>query len=450
MRDLTNASKDAPEPVLLAGQVLHLDRAYKLEPQRTVRSTCYDEKLAGLRAQGRKRVEQMEALLFSECRRTSSCTPGDLHLPDCRFDCSEGVIWYHFSNSKCMFILSYFSLHSRGGNRSDVGGGQFTYGGTRLLPCGWGNGIAARLSQLFTEEPAHLIDWVAWLELDRTNSMFIDWSDDQEVRYATSCDRLLIDIAASCHLLRRSDSTPLVPSWSLLSRTTQVSEQLQNPYARSIFAGEALCRLSRDCGVEARTLRWHPVIKRSAWAWQFCGPASLQAESAAILDAIRDSKTGATLRSNVGHYFTATLMDGDMLADVRRLNLIRSEMTFRLARTIGARASLAHGNGVHGLLHRYAMLSEFVRLSADFFGITKDVSFGFDAIGELDECDQGDRAMIYAVMRKLDDFGNSTTMIVNKLTQTHPDQKDYDPRATHARLCFLVSEILCPGGAALY
>ncbi len=201
---------------------------------------------------------------------------------------------------------------------------------------------------------------------------------------ATPDGRLLIDIAASCHLMRRSDSAPMVPSWSLLSRTTRVNEQLQNPYARSIFAGEALCRLGRELGAgEARALRWGPFVKRSAKAWRRCEAADLFFESTAILGAIRDGHAGAGLRSHACHYLTASLMDGDMLADVRRLTLIWSEMTFRLAMAIGSRISHAHSFKDRDVLRRYAMLSEFVRLSAGFSGSSKAYPLGLTSLASL-------------------------------------------------------------------
>ncbi len=57
--------------------------------------------------------------------------------------------------------------------------------------------------------------------------------------------------------------------------------------------------------------------------------------------------------------------------------------------------------------------------------------------------------MIHSVVRDLDDFGSSTTMIVDQLMQPHAEDMDDDPAATHARLCFLASEILCQSGASI-
>lgn len=447
MPERNKTTQDSANPSASTARVLQMDQAYRLERQRTVRSTCYQEKLASLAHDGQHRVAIMEGLLFEESRRAASCTLGDLHLPDSRFDCAEGSIWYHFSAGQKLFVLSYFELAGRGGNRAGGSGGGHLYitGSVSRVPCGWGEGIAAKLGRLLAAERSSTIDWAAWLNVETQKPLVSVWLDDHDecVDPATRNGQLLIDIAASCHILRSPDQRAALPSWSLLRHAVRVSEELENPYARSIFAGEALCRLGLEIGSgRARALRWGPFAKRGQSERFRCTSSELFAESAAILGAVRDGQVKPSFRCDVRHYLTASLMDDDMLADVRRLRLIRNEMTFRLAITVGWHAARTEtADEAREALHRYAMLSDFVRLSADYFGVADEPLTGMDVIEDLAECEHRDREVVRAAVYDLDDFGSSTAMIIDQLTPTTEQSVD-DPSTKHDRLCWLVSRIL--------
>lgn len=134
------------------------------------------------------------------------------------------------------------------------------------------------------------------------------------------------------------------------------------------------------------------------------------------------------------------------MADLRQLALIRNEMTYRLAMAVGETAQQAQRKGRcpdanRDLLHRYAMLSEFVRLSVTYFGVVGASTCGGEFVDELDQCEYRDRTMVKALVRDLDDFGSSTMMIVEHLSPP-AELDDLDVDVSHSKLYRLALDIL--------
>jgi len=432
MFDPDRNGEPRPEPV--RDNIISFDQYFPLDARRTIRSTCYREKFERLDPEGRARVELMEAKLFAQGYCKASCERDVLHIPRSRFDCDEGSIWYHFSKGEGRFILTDFTLHRRGSGETGGCDGGFPFCDPYPVAAALGHGIAARLDRLFAADWSRTsgADLAAWLATahDRT---FTLWLDDRMVCIddPTPNGQLLIEIAASWHLMTDADSETALPDWSLLRRASPRREQLENPYARAIFAGEALCRIGVEIahhGLASRALRLGPFLSRSGrLRTKRREERALLGESIAILDAVR-SGSGHELGQHVCHYFTASLMDHEMLYDVRRLALIRSEMTYRLAMAIGAGEPCHSGRGLRwsmrraradverDRLHRYALLSEFARLSADYFGVTEPTPSAGDVVGELDACLHKGSAVVERLVHDLDDFGISAMLIVEQLT----------------------------------
>lgn len=443
-----------PLPDCLSDNVVGLDEGIRLEAKRTRRSTCYREKMDRLQPSQRPLVEIMERKLFDERRRVASCQRGELHLPDSRFDCPEGSIWYHFSADSAQFVLSDFHLNDRGSDTSEDDLPDSDWSGVACIGVGgWGSGIAAQLGRLCAIDWSHTdLDLVAWLGREH-RSRFDVRIDDKLVVLGDSHveGRFLIDIAMSMHLMTDIESNACLPAWSLLHRVSDRREQLENSYARAIFAGEALCRIGTEIGnhgAATRAMRWAPLLEDDPSPVRKVSNHALLDETIAILKAVHRG-AGRRLRRRARHYLTASLMDGDMLGDVRRLALIRSEMTFRFAMAVsappvaprcnaGADVNAAFGDQ----LHRYALLSEFVRLSAGYFGVDEAVGGTLEVVDELGACLHRGKPVIERLVHDLDDFGTSSTLIVDHLAPMSMAEDHIDFGALYPRLCGLAEAIL--------
>ncbi|MGA9580692.1 MAG: hypothetical protein WBR13_01825 [Allosphingosinicella sp.] len=435
------------------GQVASLEMARRICPERTIRSTCYAEKLASLGAVDRARVNLMETRLYESAPRASACKQGKLHLPDSRFDSLEGSIWFHYSPALRKFVLGYFELKRQDG-ASGSGG---TFGDTRdygrRMVCGWKGGIAAHLARLLSSKrkDAFDLDVVAFAvpslgEQGQDDSI----SDFGLLTYPPTRGKLLIDIAESCRSLSSTGSM-MLPGWSLLGRTAIVQEQVENRFARAIFAGEALCQLSETIGGAGSSgliLGWHSLDRRSRGASCSKRAASqILTESVAILSAIREGDPNCVVQREIHHFATASLMDGEMLADVRRLALIRSEMTFYLATAV---ARPAHSDWTDSYvaareqLQRYALLSEFVGLSSAYFGDCDDGLADEDLMQALPQQARDKAEAFCEMMHDLEDFGCSTSLIVDELAPSDFEEGPHDFAAMHERLLGIATEILKP------
>jgi len=294
---------------------------------------------------------------------------------------------------------------------------------------------------------------VAWLDPDQRHPGYFVRIDGLQLmlNHPAPQGKLLIDIAQSCRSLGGAGPASMLPSWSLLARTARVREQVENPYARAIFAGEALCRIGETIGgggASGRMLLWGPVAQRSRRTSVGRAASALLEESAAILAAIRDGDIVRLPESKSCYFLTASLMDRDMLADVRRLALIRNEMMFRLAMAVldPAKKQLRQKRATadRDQLRRYALLSEFVRVSAVYFGNCGQSKVDDDIVETLTGCAHKEHAIVRMLVRDLDDFGCSTALIVDELGSTDANETPSDPIILHERLLSIATEILRP------
>lgn len=443
------------EPVGRAlAQVLNLDDGRRLDRKETIRSPVYEEMRDALSEGDLSRLIAMEEMLFADRPRASTCRPGPLHLPDASFNCTEGTIWFFYAANLRKFVLSVFVLAKPGGRRMPPGCERAANDLQGDCPSrGWGEGIAARLVALLRggAVAAELPRWptIAGLIEHRFAIDGECYSMNEPVVRA----EVLFEIATTCRAMRHRGDDLALPEWSLLGQTLRTREEGENPYARAIFAGEALCRMGIEIGFgggHRRALRWGPRRGVSGAAWYSPADAGLYDESVAILHALRDHVGPVGSKGGIYHFLTASLMDGDMLGDVRRLALVRSELMFRLAMRIatptGGRASRRGGTEgrARDLMRRYALLSEFAHLSNAYFG-TRSVDASMEVIEELVGCQHKDNPVIVMVVRDLFEFGNSSAVIVDELGGGDDDRLpgcDAEMRDMCARLVKLTAQIV--------
>ena len=440
--------------------VIGLEQGIRLDANRVERSTCYREKVGQLANDARRQLQQMEVRLFEQRRRITSCQRDLLHLPDSRFDSAEGSIWYHYSKDCRQFILSDFCLqHS---NSGESGGGRS--GGTPRVSCvsrfgGWGNGIAAKLGCLLAADWSYAsdTDLIAFLRTGRSQHIILYvGSKAVDIGHVAHDVRLLIDIAASWHLITQENCTSALPDWSLLRGATLCHEQLENPYARAIFAGEAIYRIATQIGVADPSFRrslWNPWVSRLGRT-VLCSERrrELLAESITILEAIQKrSSRGIGRQGRV--YLTSSLIRREMLGDIRRLALVRSEMTFLLAMAIGNDASRdmqSEKKGSHAqqysefddsLLHRFALLSEFAQLSTDYFGVSECTYARNEIFEDLGVQLRELGGSAEYIILNLNEFGKIATLLGGKVAPRHGYRdSDFDSLCLH--LCSLAKAII--------
>jgi hypothetical protein len=348
--------------------------------------------------------------------------------------------------------MEYFVLHSGSGGG---GGGSVVFNAKFSSAClrganddsrsDWTDGIAARLCahvarlgksfhQMFNLRRRFLFSGLSLLapRYRRTGN------DDCPSRN----DRLLAEIAAACRSSFGSTNTFELPVWSMLHETTLVAEQLENTFARSIFLGEALCKISNLFDIHGYQSRYFKILLGNDNMSSAKKPnnIALCEESRTILSAINlgDLDHNAT---HFRHYITASLLERDVLGDVRRLRLVHNEMIYRLAMALGRSQSSRR----HSDEFRFARLAEFAHLSSGFFGIDDCGVVEPDIVDEF-ECDPLRASPIARqVVRDLSDYGKTTMVIINTMPIDRGSKGDHASEP-FVRLSQLVGDILsCDG-----
>lgn len=411
------------------GNVVGLDVGIRVSRHRTKRSSQYERKLGRVGEPGRRLVLMMEAKLYAENRRFEHCRPGCLHHPEATFEAEEGCLWYYYSVDHEKFVLTDFMLAGGGGSTRQAGGAGW---------CGWGGypgrvrSLAARIGDRFIGLPGS--GGRGWRTLP-----------------ASCTAKIIIDGRAFdgfVEMLAKSEDRAPAVDWSLLSQVIASSAQLQNPYARAILAGEALCRLSTR--VPTRRPSWSLYGRRRSDAVRLGGDA-LAKQSRLLLSVVHGADA---VKGSVPPYWSTGAIDRDLLGDDARLAAMRGEMVLALSRVLageiaGVSAAMARpGTGavrdLDAVLRKCAMLSEFVRLSARYFGTDVDRAAGGSA----------GTGYLIAVANDWEDwerlepgrFGSCSSALVRKFLAL--DDEDRGPPALgdlgamHDRLSELVAEIL--------
>jgi hypothetical protein len=434
------------------GASIHaIDTVLKLEPGRTERSSCYLEALARLSDGGRVCVERMETLMFAQKLRVRDCGHGGLHLPNAVFECPQGRIWYHFSLKHRKFVLSFFHIDGRNGGLP-IPVPVPCLGGTGTASNDdWAGGIAARIaSYLKHSRNARAIGLSLTAFPPVTAIVQTAWCF-----WGEHSSRGLLDdiVRADCAMMNLNDEATL-PDSSLLAGSILVGQQLQNPFARAIVVGEVTCRLGTELGdrVDRCALRWGPVLNRTAGTTgSTVPPDRLLAESTAIIEAVANNSMTGTLRETVRHFLTASLMDPEMMLDGLRLELVRSELIYRLAVNLAAEVDTsAHAclcvdersEQQAVLMRKYALLSEFVSLSSEFFDTGSRIGVGSeDLLLDMTAWGRRDRTVMKRLARCLLDFSASTFLVVNHFSLPTDIDRNVRDRLDQAGMSSRLSSI---------
>jgi hypothetical protein len=398
-------------------------------------------------------VSRMEEALFCGRGRTRSGRGIPFLKEEIEFDAGVGLIYYFFAESQGQYVLIDFIIHEGGG------GGQ---------PCalriragyrpgtGWNRAIrrarsAARVAACAVRRIAQMALRIALVRIAPVRlPMISSWLGKvRSVNQATLREMNLLRLVIRSG---QSDLHPAcLPEWSLLRRFVVTPEQLDNVYARSILAGEALSRLGGEADLALFVTPHHGWSKKHR-------DVGLLEECNTLIDALFGDRAAARPRRRLRHFATSFLVDGNLLADDRRLRLIKSEMTLLFAASLARNATALRSRmeqdlidpGDRGrcadLMHRCARLTDFVRLSNRYLG---GHSHGHEEsiVDELDGFDRRARSQLACLVSGLSEFSSSSGILVCLLT-SGDDERPAKPQAMaeiQARLRSLASEILDPG-----
>lgn len=429
-----------------------------LRPTRPTRANSQRSKGYSDRRQSETRarrhlVSLMEEALFTNRGRARPGRGIPFLEDEVEFDAGIGLIYYYYSESLRRYILIDYVIHdgSGGGGEPRALAGCWVCTGQKMA-VGWARAMAQASASPFRRFAALLVR-IASMGIPAVYLPDIGpWlSHVRSINRATLRDVTRVRLVIrSC----QSDVHPAcLPDWSLLRRFVMVPEQLDNVYARAILAGEALSRLGGEADL---ALFIAPYREPADRPWN----SGLLAESNTLIDALFGDRAAAKSCRPLRYFATRFLVDGDLLADDRRLRLIKSEITLRFAASI-ARSAAALQTRIErdtmnpgdldrcaDLMHRCARLSEFVRLSNLYLGSQRHAGAELSIVDELEGFDSNARKQVRCLVSGLSEFGNSSSALVYLMTNWG-DETPSEPDAMgdiHGRLRSLASEILSPSG----
>ena len=337
--------------------VVPLDHGIRLSRGNTRASSLYAAKAQRLEPVLQRRHQILESLLFESKRRLTCCTAGHLDVLEGQFDCRQGTILFYWSRKCGQFVLLDFWFG---------GGGN----GGVPIPADCSPNDAADAPVGVT---GRAIGWAA-SSTTRPPVMRISFSQNhfgkagvgQKSKSSTASHSVW-----ECSSGRRGSNI-----WgkgsrtirehrikaSILARFILVPEQLQNPFARSIMAGEALCRAftSSAFGRSPHFFDDRPIASDL-----------LLVESVSLLNLLfAGSSPGAAAE---GPFMIAKALKDSLLADDRLLPIVRIELTAHLSVRVARKArrlaeehsdlcAKPHGR-ILDVMKAYSMLADFACLS---------------------------------------------------------------------------------------
>jgi hypothetical protein len=392
-------------------------------------------------------VNQLEDALYKNHGHTRAADTVPFVPAEMTFTCGIGTIKYFHYSEKRNYQLTDFSLGDggNGGEPITLDSKRTSYGGAAF---GWIRDLAARWAFSGIQRVAFAMLKIRLLpEQPLFPHSMIEWL--MRVRAAnTTILREIVVVGRVMNSLQSDICPGALPRWSVLHRFVTAPQQLNNYYSRSILAGEALTRLAGELDLGS-------VVARCARLLEQDEDNDLLEESTAVIDALINPPAASESRKNLKCLTTLFLFDGDILTDDRRLRLIRSEMTLRMAASL-ARRSIAvsrelgdeRPNAIdlrscHELMHKYARLSEFVRLSNIYFGTLHYVSNDLSILEDLGDVEPTYRGQVGCLVSGLTEFGTSSTSLVYLMTSSAQAPSDSESMVDlRGRLISLASEIL--------
>ncbi|HEX8262787.1 MAG TPA: hypothetical protein VF547_07930, partial [Allosphingosinicella sp.] len=212
----------------------------------SIRTSQYQTKLdrqAGFR---RSLVKRLEDALFADQGHTSVGERVPFVPAQMTFTCCTGVIKYFYCREKKSYLLTDFSLGDggNGGQPISVDPDESSYHVAAAV--GWARNLAARWAFSVIRLVAHAMLKARLLSVP---PLFPRPMTEWLTRVRSANTAILREIAVLGRVMNsaQSDICPdALPSWSILRHSVTTAQQLDNYYARSILAGEALTRLGAE------------------------------------------------------------------------------------------------------------------------------------------------------------------------------------------------------------
>lgn len=232
----------------LPGIVIGLDTHIRLRRETSRKSSMYQRTESRLDGCSARQLQVLEALLYAESLGLDCCQNNDDFQPIGHFDCSVGTIWFFFSRSGRYFTLLGFELANGGGEHVPVNGAEpCPAGGSFQKIAAAGRrkiaavaiGAAALRDSLVARSAAVVTKGSRFLSVSAYDAG-LGWFSDRHSRQFRA-DEEIKTILARLEKTRPTHPVEL-PDWSILSKLVLAPQQLENDFARSIVAGELICR----------------------------------------------------------------------------------------------------------------------------------------------------------------------------------------------------------------
>lgn len=433
-----------------------------LRPNRsnTMPSTQYWRRLQKLTSATRTQLARLLDELFARSDGSLDYSES-LPRPRMRFRCQYGTIHYFWSRKLRKFVLLDFACDD------DSNGGLFQRACARTpTSCTpHQRRVASADGRIAASRVVYAVK-VARAGFDGRRTMVLRqapvWSVSKLIVSPFSdpfvTRALLRKMRMVARFGSRIESAAPLPGWSLLGRFVVVPEQLANGYASSILAGEAMCGLGNAIrllpGLNRRgTIE--PTVIAFRESLDHCDRLPLIWET---LDNVADVGERGAAALDLDRLVSANcnflVADGDLTN--AWLQVARAEVTLRLATSVIENArgllvslrdrprSVDASDADLQVLRKFALLSDFVRLSESFF----EPALGrrrFWPELEVDGLARGgaSNADFLRCAAKLYSFGSAASVLVEFIAGSREEpEDDGDRRRLHARLAGIVAEIL--------
>lgn len=392
-------------------------------------------------AEARAAVNSMIELFFERGIGTHSPSSALVQRETRQFICPIGIIYYFRSRRLGVPVMQCFLLYTPGGDGgSRVGLPAQPYSTASVIQsedsCLFDRRIAARLDDLLCQPfgdriAAHVL-WIGGGTLDTFTAR-----GRRRARAQLRGERLLGEIADTCRTLSLRPDLAILPTWSLLGKEVRVTEELENAFARAIFAGEAVSHLGRSLSLfsdEARGLDHWRRHRRSPGATPL-DPRILFDETRRVLRAIERRTATCDLKRS-RYYVSLPLAGEDLLGDVRYLSILRGEMIFHFSTFLAEVSEMK----CKDVAFRFAKFAYFTEISKDYFGV-RGIHYPLTGLEEeIGNVKDMERWVSGELLRNLEEFGCMSVSIVDGLIQSADDTDTY--KSSCERLCELASQIL--------
>ncbi len=435
--------------------IISLDAIRPLSRRNTIKSSLYEDKEAKLSLADRRELRILEDLLLSG-QDPNVDHPSVLGSRlDRFFQGPQGCIALFFSPTNLKYVLSDFAL-----NQGSSGGLPCYDGPNRSPPLRRTYGRAAlqvprrARGRLFAAALAVVIalPLAAWVSILRRGG-FIHARKGRSASAKAMCS-LTADVLAMNSLLRPGlviNRTEL-PRWSLLRLMTRGPEELQSRYARSILAGELLCRLGGELDLSPYVDNW---LKDSC-EYHSRSSARLLALPSLKRFILRHPRVSAGDWDTCERLLHTHFEDADddrQSTDPRERTLARAAISWYLLRHVWRSAAALRALSISldqsssentrmtgAIVHKFALVTEFVTLSYFVFDhstndeVSRDT---FDIVPGEEQQWATSGAILY-------EFYRSTTLVIRQLASDGLSADAVASKPVSNRLSQLAREILSP------